>query len=644
MNPPGYDGNVLCCDPANNLVHRDILDFTQGAAAVAKRADDGCEFLASTDNWFRPVFLTAGPDGAMYVLDFYREVIETPLSLPDDIKAKLNLKSRGRGRIWRVRAESAKPGKCPDFTAMTDADLARKLLEANSWTRGTARRLLLERGTKGLALATEPTRGKQSRPDVLSAKAGLQSLTEPDLFDALTDPEPGNRVFALTLAEERIGSSPPLWKVAERLVDDPLPAVRFQLALSLRAAPVKDAVRPLTTLVAKDGVDPWVQTAVLLSAREGMADLIAGLLAVDSPAAVAMLPRAAAVVAGKGDDAAVARLLTSVLEKFPGVTSGLAAVLDGVAAGKGRGRISKLPDPAAKQLSERFALAMKACEENPTAVAARLLAHDPSPAATPVLARLLSARVAADVQLAAVRSLAARPDAVSARAMLAAWPELGPTARREVLEHLVARAEWAGLLLEAIAAGKVPAGGLDPARIAQLKAHPNAGVRTRAATVLASVVPSDRKKLIESYSPALDSPGDSGKGKVVFKTNCATCHRLDGEGFDVGPNLVAAVPGKTKADLLVAVLDPNREVDARYVGYTATLLDGRQVTGILAAEGPGSITLRRADGVEDVVRRSDIDSLRSSGVSLMPEGLEKTIPLAAMNDLLAYLQTATKPK
>src|SRR5262249_52736727 len=102
--PEAYRGNVFVCDPANNLIHRDVL-ADSGATFVAKRAGDeqDCEFLVATDNWFRRVHLTLGRDGALYVLDFYREVIETPLSLPDDIKKKWNLESRGRGRFWRTR-------------------------------------------------------------------------------------------------------------------------------------------------------------------------------------------------------------------------------------------------------------------------------------------------------------------------------------------------------------------------------------------------------------------------------------------------------------------------------------------------------------------------------------------------------------
>jgi putative heme-binding domain-containing protein len=647
-----FNGNSFICDPANNLVHRDGIDYSQGAAAVAKRLDSGCEFLASTDNWFRPVFLGHGPDGAVYLLDFYREVIETPRSLPDDIKAKLNLESRGRGRIWRIRAENAKRAKNPDFAAMTDAKLAAKLIDPNIWVRTTVRRLLIDRATKvDVANVLALARGTECLPDVLSTMLGLGQLRVSHLETAFTDPLPGNRAFVLSLAEDYFAGSPSIRTAAAKLAEDSSPAVRFQLALALGAAPVSEAVPVLEKIASKDGADPWVQTAVLLSARGGTADLIAGLFEADSPA-TALLPRAAAVVAGKGDDAAVAHLLGTVLAKNPGVSVGLAAVLDGVASGrKGKSLVAKLANPppvlasVATSLNQRFALAVRECEsESPTVAAVRLLAHAPNPTARPALARVLVPRFPIDVQLAAVRSLAAQSDSSNARSLLAAWPELGPTVRREVQEQLVARAEWAGLLLNAIEAKKVSPVEIDPARMTQLKAYPVAAVRSRAIKLFAGFVPADRKKVIDSYSSVLDRDGDIEKGKIVFQKACASCHKLAGEGHEVGPDLLATVPGKTKQELLVSILDPNREVDARYISYTATLLDGRQTTGILASEGPGSITLKRADGLEDVVRRSNLDSLRSSGVSLMPEGLEKSVPPEALADLLTYLRSATKPK
>src|SRR5262249_23504413 len=139
--PGPYRGNTFICDPANNLVHRDVL-VPRGATFVAQRADAAHEFLASTDTWFRPVNLTVGPEGALYVVNFYREVIETPLSLPDDIKKKLNLESRGRGRIWRIVPEGFRPSRQPALRKESTEELVRQLTNANSWWRLTAQRLL----------------------------------------------------------------------------------------------------------------------------------------------------------------------------------------------------------------------------------------------------------------------------------------------------------------------------------------------------------------------------------------------------------------------------------------------------------------------------------------------------------------------
>src|SRR5262249_16042750 len=137
--------SVFVCDPANNVVIRDTL-HPKGATYVAKRAHADSEFLASTDNWFRPMFLTVGPDGALYVLDFYREVIETPLSLPDDIKKRVNRQSRARGRIWRITTakEGTKPPKV-DLSKATGEELVKHLESKNPWWRLTAQRLLLQR-------------------------------------------------------------------------------------------------------------------------------------------------------------------------------------------------------------------------------------------------------------------------------------------------------------------------------------------------------------------------------------------------------------------------------------------------------------------------------------------------------------------
>ncbi len=173
--PRAYRGNVFVCDPANNLIHRDVLS-PNGSTYLARRGDPDSEFLASTDNWFRPVGLTLGPDGAIYVLDFYREVIETPLSLPDDIKKRVNLQTRGRGRIWRIIPEGSEKERRaairPNLDRATAAELVKHLSHPNRWWRITAQRLLVERH--------EAERRKPSgpRPDGLRRSASDKWVIE----------------------------------------------------------------------------------------------------------------------------------------------------------------------------------------------------------------------------------------------------------------------------------------------------------------------------------------------------------------------------------------------------------------------------------------------------------------------------------
>ena len=126
----------------------------------------------------------------------------------------------------------------------------------------------------------------------------------------------------------------------------------------------------------------------------------------------------------------------------------------------------------------------------------------------------------------------------------------------------------------------------------------------------------------------------------MFQKICAACHRLDNFGHEIGPSL-ASFRTRGPEAILVNVLDPNREVNPQYVNYLLVTADGRSVTGMIASETANSVTLRRAENATDTVERVDIEELRSSGLSIMPEGLEKQIDPAAMADLLAYLMSAS---
>jgi putative heme-binding domain-containing protein len=188
----------------------------------------------------------------------------------------------------------------------------------------------------------------------------------------------------------------------------------------------------------------------------------------------------------------------------------------------------------------------------------------------------------------------------------------------------------------ALERGQIPSGQINAAHQQTLRKHSNGTVRDRANKFFAAGS-SGRTEILKNYSGIGQLAGDAAKGFVLFQQNCASCHRLHGEGAQVGPDL-GSVSDKSASALLIAILDPNQAVEWRYVNYTADMNDEREVTGIMVEEMPGGITLRGPDGREQTLLRSDIKNLRSSGLSLMPEGFEIALKPQDMADLIAALQ------
>lgn len=663
--PADYRGNTFVCDPANNLIHRDVL-VANGASFIAKRADEGCEFLASTDNWCRPVWLTLGPDGAIYVLDFYREVIETPLSLPDDIKQKLNLESRGRGRIWRITTESAPKPVQPALGKATTAELVQQLANPNSWWRLTAQRLLIERqdqaAVPNLEKLAQSAKLPVGRAHALWSLHGLKGLKDELIQAGLKDDHPGVRAQALKLAEERLAKSPTLLQEAIKLTDDPSPQVRYQLAFSLGSANGKEPARALAKLLARADSDSWTQTAVLSSASQS-ADALLEALTADpgfrkdwSASKRQVVVRLAAIVGARGNDAEVGQALRLLGEGE--VADWQVAVLEGLGQGmqssqRSLARLWETPPADLKTSVERAipifrrAAVQATDEKRPVAerlAAVRLAGFGPFAVIEQSLPTLLTPAQPAEVQLAAVRALAIHDQAKVADLLLAGWNSYSPSVRGEVLEAVLARPDRLKKLLDAIEAKKFPAAQIDLQRVERLRKHPDAALRQRATALLADRATPDRKKIIEEYRPALDLAGDAARGKALFKKNCAVCHRLENEGVEVGADLLAALPNKTPEALLIDILDPSREVDPRYINYVLTTKGGQILTGMVAVETPASITLRRAEKAEDTILRSQIEDVQATTKSLMPEELEKQLAKQDLADVIAYLLSVVMKK
>ena len=652
--PPEYRGNAFIGDVGGNLVHRKTLSGA-GGAYLARRADPGVEFLASTDNWFRPVNFVNTPDGTLLILDMYRETIEHPFSIPEPIKKHLDLTSgKDLGRLYDLVPEAGVRRRHPHLSTATDAALVGSLADPSAWWRETAQRLLIERGAKTSAAALKAL--AMARPSALGRVHALWTLqtlgllAEADVLPAFTDPEPRVREQAARLAEGHLAEGSTLAGPLQALATDPDAMVRMQAAFSLGAMASGDARKldALATIAATDAADRRTRAAVLSSVPGRAAALLAridakapGLL--DRSEGRAWLDDLAVLVGVENDPASI-RVVLDRFSKADVDPSTTRRVLLGLGTGLSRwggslrGAIGGASLPG---LDAAFARAARVAETDGPAEARvesiGLLGLGPVDRALAALPPRLDAREPAEVQLAAIRALKEIADARVAPAILERWAGLGPATRREAFEALFARPDRLDALLGAIEAKTLPATDLEPARRAQLLTNSHPSIKSRAVALLRGLDRPDRDRLIAAARPALGMLGERDKGKTVFGKLCATCHRAEGEGVEVGPNL-ATVTGRTPDDLLVHILDPNREVAANYVNYAVETLDGLVLTGLIAEESAGHLTLKRAGGATDVVPRARIGSIAATGLSLMPEGLETGLTPKDLADLIAYLR------
>ncbi len=657
--PAEYLGQSFTGDVGSNIVHRKILE-PQGVGFIARRADAGKEFVSSTDNWFRPAQFANAPDGTLYIVDVYREVIEHPLSLPPEIKKYLDLTSgRDRGRIYRVVPPGFRQKPLPRLAQATTAELVAQLENPNGWHRDTASRLLYQRQDPRAIGPLEKLAAEshlpQARMHAMVALAGLKALAPAVVLARLADEHPRVREHAVRLSEGLARDSTELRARLVALADDPDTRVRYQLAFSLGAWQDPARATALAAILRRDAADPWIRLAVFSSLAEGAGDVFS-ILAGDkawraSAAGRGLLAEVARYIGRQHHGEEIKKLLPVLESLSQDDISVSSAIVRGLGEGlaKGPGTLqaqlaalgsSKAEHILADMLDVARTRAADEAQPLPERLdAIRLLALGSFTDGGPVLSDLISSRQPQDVQSAAASALARFSDPAIAQTLLSAWPNMSPRLRAEATEAIFSRQQWLQALVDAAEKGTLSLADLDPARLRVLESHPNATLRSRALPLLAKVKLGRRQDVVEAYRGALTARGDLSRGRQTFQKICAACHRLDGVGHEIGPSL-ASFRNRGAEAILVNVLDPNREVNPQYVNYVLITHDGRSMTGMIAAETANSVTLKRAEDVTDTVERPEIEQLRSSSLSIMPEGLEKQIDPAAMADLLAYVLSA----
>lgn len=223
--------------------------------------------------------------------------------------------------------------------------------------------------------------------------------------------------------------------------------------------------------------------------------------------------------------------------------------------------------------------------------------------------------------------------------VLAQWDQFAPAERLQATDLLLRREPWALAMLQHFQENGVPVATLAPNHLSMLDNYPSDAVQQLARELRGQAVAADRRQVFEDYRSVIANVGEPSRGKVLFEKNCAVCHELKPGGNALAPNLASVVNRGIEA-VLFNVLVPNGEVDPRYLEYVLVTTDGQVIAGVIAGESSTAVTVRNAENKSTTVLRADIDELRNTGKSLMPEGFEKTIDKAAMADLLTYLQQA----
>lgn len=653
---PELQGELFVCDPTGQLVTRNRL-APAGATFRAERVGRQKDFIVSADEWCRPVNLRNGPDGALYICDMYRRFIDHARFFPEEF-SRSNYMRAGfdQGRIWRLAPRGATPRSIEPLSS-EPADLVAELANANSWRRVTAQRLLVERSEQTvvsrLADLLASSSSAVGRLHALWTLQGLQdrigdALPAARVSDALYDPAPGIVENAIDLAARRpdVDIAPHI----SSLLRHANPRVR---TLAVAHFGSQASSGELARLMATDGADRWLRRAVLSISPETPARVLTELLqrdppARDSPAAEALrtcFVELASAVTARGNASELA-FLAQQISNNP--TRRQRAVLLGLARGISRSRFKSLASLVADPPDE---LHGKLTGVKAALTAAREMAIDrrqpldarldaialASGELFPLADTLISVDQPPEIQAAVCRVLAGYDRKKVADFFFQRWDSLAAIPRREALRLLTSDGATAIRLMQKMRDGEIAKSLMPPMNRWSFSRSADESIRSLALELFGATQP-DRAQLIADYGAALTT-GDVDRGRTVFnRASCDKCHQTTDDRTPIAPD-IRDVRMKPAAALLSDILDPNRAVEERWTTYNVATMDGQVYSGLIALETSAMVELALADGTRKTIARDQIERVSSTGLSMMPEGIEKLVSPAEMSDLIAFLKS-----
>ena len=639
--------------PAYNVVRREVLTPI-GLSFQSSRPEgaNAQEFLASRDAWFRPTMLKTGPDGALWIADFYRLVLEHPEWIPNDVERKLQLRAGSdRGRIYRIFPADKTPRPIPSLADKTVPELVAALDSPSGWQRDTAQRLLVDRGdasaTAHLAKLLKNSKRPTTRLHALCTLEGLNQIQPEHIRLGLADQHAGVREHAIRVAEPlfRANEADALGQALGQAVADDAPRVRAQLAYSLGEWKSPSAGKLLGRLAKRSTTEPDLQTAIASSATGHSVNILNELISAGNIGSYGQLTGNLLALAGAEAEAdEIKKLLLNLTANIDKLETWRLTALSSLIENAQKRDLPKselgLNDELLDSLNH--IVENNRAETDDRVAALRLLANisdDPAQVRT-ILHRQLGALSPTPLFDLALDELNKRDPATAS--LLTHWKSYSPNRKNRVLQHILNDENKTIGLLFAIDNKLVLPGEISAAYRQLLKQHPNKTIREQA-TVHFGRQNTQRDKLVtDRLAKVSPLKGMPASGELLFATHCAACHKLGNTGNAAGPDL-AAIADKTPRALLTAILNPNSAVEDRFSVYALATSDGNQLAGMITNEGANSVTLMDLNGQQRQVLRADIKSLTGLGRSLMPEGFEQVFNDQQLADLIAYINASAAP-
>ncbi len=642
--PEQHVGHAVVADCGSNLIHRkEVID--SGVVTRARRypSDASREFVASRDNWFRPVQFVNAPDGTLWVADMCREVIEHPWSLPENIKTHLDL-NRGfdAGRLYRIRSTERDLEVGRTLSGVSAESLVAFLGHRNAWHRETAARLLFERQDLATVPALEAL--VQGASEVLARVHALHVLNgygalRPEILEgALRDAAPRVRIQALRLLEEQPGEMERLVSGVLKLVEDSDVRVRYQLALSLGRLRFPQRVLGLYALAKQVPADDrWLWHAVLNSAgTDPLAFWRRVVVDLDFWSQPERRERLLSICrfAGDPDEAAFVNGLRRLAE-MDDPELAMAAIGQMV---QGRNSAAGLPE-ARMALAALIDEARAWVSDSDLPVSRRLgalgfLGALRSPGLLPLVRAVIRTQDSSPLVRPGLRLCRRQVTPATLVELAEHLPRFLPEAKQVFLNLYLEKSGEPAILLDWLESGVIPGRLLSERQRDRFLGGLEGVLRDRAAALFRSGT-KDWAAEARRLQPALLAEASLPRGRELFAERCATCHQVGQLGVVVGP-AVTSMRSLRKRGILDAILDPNREVAPQYLSYTLSTTE-REAVGLLVNESETTLTLRQAGGQDWSVPRGALQRLTGQNVSLMPEGLLEGLSIREVASLLEFV-------